>query len=387
MAFLSGPRQVGKTTLAHELAKLHADSLYLNWDFIKDRELILSGADQVIKKVLKQDLKSINEIPLVIFDEIHKFDQWKNYLKGYFDYTKGDIKTLVTGSAKLDIYQKGGDSLMGRYFPYHIHPLSVGELLEREYIPGKEIYSPAKLSEDSWDNLFRYGGFPEPYFKGSDRFFVRWQQLRFRQLFEEDIKDLARVEQIKKMEVLAKLLVGQSAGQVNYHNLAKLVQIDGKTAKNWLNVLNSFYYSFTLHPWSKNIARSLIKEPKVFLWDWSVCEDVGSRVETFVAGHLLKAIHYWVDTGLGQYELFYLRDKDKREVDFLIVKNNKPWILIEVKNSAKQSMSENLFYFQKQIQAEHVLQVAFDMPYVERDCFEIGKPVIVPARTFLSQLP
>jgi len=384
MAFLPGPRQAGKTTITKAVCATSANHLYLNWDFPTDREKILMGPDNIISTVSDFSLGA-NNTSIVAFDEIHKFKNWKNYLKGYYDYTKGQIKTLVTGSARLDIYKKRGDSLMGRYFLYHIHPLSVNELLQRKYSANK-IYEPKKISNELWQALFDFGGFPEPFLKQNTRFLNRWQQLRLQQLFHEDIKNLSNISDLAQMEILAKLIQNNPASQVNYHNMAKLVQISDKTIKNWIQVLESFYFCFTLRPWSKNVSRSLIKEPKIFLWDWSTIEDKGAKVENFIALHLLKAVHYWNDIGLGKYELYYLRDKDQHEVDFLITQNNKPWILIEVKSSNNQSISPNLLHFQKQIQAEHVFQVAFDMPYIDEDCFAVKKPVIVPARTLLSQL-
>ncbi len=384
MAFLAGPRQVGKTTITKEVCEEEGDFLYLNWDYSPEREIILSGADKIITRVMNQKLGK-KTIPMVAFDEIHKYKNWKNYLKGYFDHTKGKIKTLVTGSAKLDIYKKRGDSLMGRYFLYHIHPLSVGELLQRKYTAQK-LNAPQRLKEELWQALVEFGGFPEPFLKRNRRFLNRWQQLRAQQLFREDIKTLASVSDLSQMEILGKLLKDRVGSQINYHNLATMVQVSDKTVKHWLNVLESFYYCFTLRPWSKNLSRALVKEPKVYLWDWSLVESKGARVENFIASHLLKAVHYWTDIGLGKYELYYLRDKDKREVDFLIVQDEKPWVLLEVKSSDNQPISTHLLHFQKQLQAEHVFQVAFDMPYVHEDCFAVRKPIIVPARTLLSQL-
>ena len=168
------------------------------------------------------------------------------------------------------------------------------------------------------------------------------------QLFHEDIKELSKVSDLAQMEVLAKMLYRQSGAQLNYHSLAKMIQVTDKTLKNWINILDSFYFCFTLQPWSKNVARSLIKEPKVYLWDWSLVEDKGARVENFIASHLLKAVHYWTDIGLGKFGIYYLRDKDQREADFLITENDKPWILIEVKSSNKQSLSPHLLHFQNQ---------------------------------------
>jgi hypothetical protein len=384
MALMPGPRQCGKTTVAKLLCKQARGSVYLNWDFPEDRELILGGPSALIERASSEHLGG-PEQPFVALDEIHKLKNWKNYLKGYYDATKTELKTLITGSAKLDVFKKAGDSLMGRYFLYHMHPLSVGELLQRSYEP-KELSPPKKLSDAKWKNLLTYGGFPEPYMKADKRFLNRWSQLRFQQLFAEDIQAFTRITELDKMEIFAKMLQRHSGDQMNYSHFGKLIQVDSKTIRNWVDTLKGFYYCFTIQPWHKNVSRALIKEPKLYLWDWSRIEDMGKRHETMMALHLLKAVNFWQDIGLGEYALYFLRDKDQREVDFLVVRNEKPWMLIEVKSSGSERLSPHLQHFQKQVQAQHVLQVAFDLPYEDSDFFSAKKPVIVSARTFLSQL-
>jgi uncharacterized protein len=167
--------------------------------------------------------------------------------------------------------------------------------------------------------------------------------------------------------------------------MANAVNVSVDTVRRWIAILENLYYSFTIKPWFVNVKKSLIKQPKVYLGDWTLCQDVGARNENFIASHLLKAVHYWTDTGQGDYELFFLRDKMKREVDFLVTKNNNPWFLVEVKTS-KESLSANLQDFQRQINAQNAFQVTFNMDYVDRDCFEEKEPIIVPTKTFLSQL-
>jgi predicted AAA+ superfamily ATPase len=206
-------------------------------------------------------------------------------------------------------------------------------------------------------------------------------------LFEEDIRDAFRVYEIKKMQLFAKIIIELAGGQVNYSSLSKMVQVSDQTIKNWLTQLESFYFCFTIQPWSTNVMRSLIKEPKVYLCDWSLISDKGRKYENFIASHLLKAVQFWTDYGLGSYDLYYLRDKDQREVDFLITKNNQPWLMIEVKSSLKESLSKNLFHFQHQLNVPYVFQVAIEADFIEKDCFSIkGAPTIVPAKTLLSQL-
>lgn len=384
MAFLAGPRQVGKTTIAKLLCDKAKRSLYLNWDYLPDRKRILTASQDIIDD-LSSDVIGEIDLPLVVFDEIHKFKTWKQYLKGYFDHSKDHLHTLVTGSAKLDIYRRGGDSLMGRYFLYRIHPLSVAELVHGVRSED-ELQAPKKLTIQKWAALREFGGYPDPYLKQDKRFLNRWRQLRFQQLFHEDIRSMSGVTDIAQIELLAKLLERNVGSGINYANLAKLVQVDAKTIKRWLDILASFYYCFTIRPWHKNVSRSLLKEPKVYLWDWSVIEEAGPKNENFVAQHLLKAVHYWTDMGFGKYDLYYLRDKEKQEVDFVISKDDEPWVLIEVKSSQKNAISKHLYYFYEQLKPKHAFQVVMDMPYIDEDCFAAQKPVVVPALTLLSQL-
>jgi len=158
------------------------------------------------------------------------------------------------------------------------------------------------------------------------------------------------------------------------------------TVRRWLGVLEAMYYCYAIRPWSKNITRSLLKEPKYYLWDWSQCTDVGARNENFIASHLLKAVHYWTDTGLGDYGLYFLRDKEKREVDFLVSKDGEPWFIVEVKSSMNKRLSTSLEVFAKQLKVNHVFQVGMDGEFIDKNVFDIKRPVIVSAKTFLSQL-
>lgn len=383
MAFLSGPRQVGKTTLAKEFLKTTEKNLYLNWDSIKHRKIMLSGYESVVDPLLLDTLSA--DKPLILFDEIHKYKSWKNYLKGFIDDYKGQIQVLVTGSAKLNVFRRGGDSLMGRYFLYRIHPLSVRELNHLDF-NNKLFTTPSHFDEEKFDALFRFGGYPEPFLKQDEIFYKRWQNLRLEQLFREDIRSLSQVQDISQMELLAYKLRHQTAQLLNYSNLANKIRVSEPTIRRWLKLMESFFYIFTLKPWSQNVARSLLKEPKVYLWDWSLVEDLGARIENFVASHLLKAVHFWTDLGYGQFELYFLRDKDQKEVDFLITKDEKPWMMIEVKKSPQEPLSKSLRHFAEQLQPKHVFQVAFDMPFLDYNCEELTEPKIVPARTLLAQL-
>lgn len=383
MLFLSGPRQAGKTTVSLTAEELTDQFSYLNWDNLDHRTIIVKGVAHVADYVGLDKISARK--PVVVFDEIHKYGKWKTFLKGFFDTYKERINVIVTGSSRLDLYKKGGDSLMGRYFLYRLHPLSVGEIA-RVNLSKKEISPPVSIKEADLNKLFKNGGYPEPFLKNNTRFLNQWKTLRQRQLIEEDIRDLSRIQELGQIELLAEMLKHQSGQSTNYSTLAAKISVSVDTIRRWLKTLQSFYYCFTIQPWSKNIPRSLLKEPKTFLWDWVSVEDPGSRFENFVALHLLKAAHFWTDRGLGTYELWFIRDKEKREVDFLVTKNRKPWFLVEAKVSRNQSLNKNLYYFQKKINAGHAFQVTQDMDYIDKDCFSYKEPVIVPCKTFLSQL-
>ena len=382
MVFLTGPRQVGKTTTARTSAGEQGH--YLNWDRQEDRVLITRGADAVAQQAGFATLAA--KPPVLVLDEIHKYPKWKSFLKGLFDTHGGNGRIIATGSSRLNIFKRGGDSLMGRYFPYRMHPLSVREILQPAVSLDKDIQPPLPCTGDPVQSLLSYGGFPEPFLKQSARFYNRWSSLRTEQLFREDLRDLTRIQEAGQIHVLSELLVRQTGQLVNYSNLAVRVNASVDTMRRWLGVLESFYFCFTIRPWFRNVAKSLRKQPKVYLWDWSALKDPGARHENFVASHLLKEIHWWTDAGLGRYDLHYLRDKEGREVDFLVSRDGRPWFLVEVKSSSGVRISPQLEYYQKSTGAAHAFQASFDLDYVERDCFSVATPVSVPVSTLLAQL-
>ncbi len=382
MVFMMGPRQTGKTTLSLEASGEYLNHSYFNWDNPAEKLLFLEGVKAIAKQAGLDQLHA--EKPVLVFDEIHKFGKWKNFLKGFFDLYEKTARIIVTGSSKLDIYKRGGDSLMGRYFYYRIHPLSVAEIVSPEWTE-TELRSPRAISDEDWTALLMHGGFPEPFLQRSSHFSRRWKSTRKEQLFREDIRDGTRIQELAQLELLADLLLSQAAQAMDYFSLSKKVGVSADTIRRWIKVLKSFYYCFSIQPWSKNVARSLIKEPKLYLWDWSLIEDEGQRHENLVASHLLKAVHYWTDLGLGEFDLYYLRTKDQHEVDFLVTKEKKPWFLVEVKTKAK-GLNSALYRFLEETNASHAFQVAFDLPFIQKDCFEEKGPILVPARTFLSQL-
>jgi len=380
MAFVTGPRQVGKTTTCRGMS-----AAYLDWDNVDDRRVIARGPAATAERLGLERLRE--KPPVAVFDELHKFARWKSFLKGFFDSYAASVRLLVTGSSRMDVYRRGGDSLMGRYFLYRMHPFTVAEVVHPDLPDSRAVIrNPRAISEADFIALWEHGGFPEPFVKRDVRFTRRWSSLRRQQLLREDIRDLTGIRELDQIELLVGILLEHSGDRLVYSNLAGEVQVSVDTLCRWIATLCGFHLGFLLRPWFKNVSRSLRKEPKWFLRDWSGIADEGKRAETFVACHLLKAVEGWTDLGLGEFHLGYLRDKAKREVDFIIVRDRKPWMLVEAKTSDER-LGPSLAHFQEQTGAPHAFQVILEAEYVEADCFaRRGKPLVVPARTFLSQL-
>ena len=377
MVFVSGPRQVGKTTVCEGF-----QSHYLNWDKGSDRDLILKGEDAVAETVGAHQAKKL--LPVLTLDELHHFKKWKQFLKGFFDTYGKKVRLLVTGSARMNVYKRGGDSLMGRYFPYRMHPLSVGEILHPT-VQCMETSHPAEIHAADWNRLVEFGGFPEPFSRADKMFLRKWRQLRFEQLLREDIRKDTSIRELDQIESLARILSERSGEQLVYASLGKEVQVSEITTRNWVATLCSFYFGFLVKPWSQHIENAIRKTPKWFLRDWSGITDIGKRNETILACHLLKAVEYWTDMGFGECDLYYIRDKQKKEADFLVSKDGKPWFLAEAKTSDTK-LSPALSAYQKATGAKHAFQVVFNLPFEDVDCFAHTAPTIVPAKTFLSQL-
>lgn len=380
MALVSGPRQVGKTTTCRDLA-----AHYANWDDLDDRQDILGGPAHLVERFGLDRLAATP--PTILFDELHKYPDWKQFLKGFYDSYADRARIIVTGSGHLDVYRRGGDSLMGRYFRYRMHPLSVAETLHTDLPdPTRIVRDPHRVDETEFQALWEHGGFPEPFLKRDPRFSRRWQTLRREQLVREDIRDLTQVQHLDQIEALVQLLVSRSAQQVVYSNLAGQVRVSVDTIRRWVSVLCDLHLGFLIRPWSRSVASSLRKEPRWFLRDWANVDDPGQRAETFVGCHLLKAVEGWTDLGLGEFTLGYLRDKRQREVDFVVIRDGRPWFLVEVKHRDER-LSPSLAAFQDQLEAPYAFQVVIEAEHVDADCFaEPREPLIVPARTFLGQL-
>ncbi len=330
MVFLGGPRQVGKTTFAQSLLPNYRDGhpAYLNWDDLEHRQ-----------KILHKDWPS-NE-RLIIFDELHKFARWRNLIKGFYDTQRRTHAFMVTGSARLDHYRKGGDSLLGRYHYYRMHPLSLPEL-------GYE--------KNALDGLLRFGGFPEPYLKQNEQTLRRWHLQRLERVIGEDLRDLEQVREISLVERLAEALPDRVGAPLSIKNLAQTLEVDFKTASRWIILLENLYFAYRIPPFGAPKIRAVKKEQKLYLWDWSQIATEGTRFENLVASHLLKFCHYTEDTQGYRMELRYLRDVDKRELDFVVLKDRKPLFAVECK-SGDRDLSPHIPYFKARTKIPKFYQV------------------------------
>lgn len=354
---LSGPRQVGKTTLSKQLEPAN---VYMNFDATSDRKLIYSQEWD-------------RDVRLVIFDELHKMKKWKSWIKGIYDTEGIPPSLLVTGSARLDTYKKGGESLAGRFYAYRLHPLTV-----------KEICSVQKEdSKTALDNLIRFGGFPEPYFKNNEKFAKRWRRTHTDTIIREDLLDLERVRDIKSIEILIDLLRTRVGSTTSYTSLANDLQVSIHTIKHWLQILENMYIIFPVRPYHKNIARSLLKESKYYLYDTGAVQgDPGAKLENTVACAILKELHFIEDTTGSKVALHFLRDKEKHEVDFLVLIDNKPVMMIEVKVSDDR-FSPSLFRFQRFLEGTSPIQIVYNLKRKKSK----GSAIMRPVHEFLKEMP
>lgn len=339
MVFLGGPRQVGKTTLAKTLLTTTAGR-YFNWDYDDDRQAILN------KKWNRDDT-------LLVFDELHKYPQWKSWIKGLYDIQGEQHQILVTGSARLDVYRQGGDSLLGRYHYWRLHPFTLYEY-------------PADISPpDAFQRLMTIGGFPEPFCTHDARDGRRWRRERFDRILQEDIRDLENVKNIQGMRLFVDLLRTRVGGLVVLANLAQDIHVAPQTAKSWLESLERMYVLFAVQPYTKSLSRAILKPPKVYFFDNAdVIDEKGARFENLVATSLLKRLHYLEDYEGYRCELRYIRDKEGREVDFAIIVEGVLKEIIEVKYN-DDGISPALRYYKERLQPQRVTQLValLDKPY------------------------
>ena len=331
MVFVGGPRQVGKTTLAQHILNLKSGR-YFNWDYDTDRQAIL-------KKQWADDA------PLLVFDELHKFPRWKNWLKGIYDVQNDRHSILVTGSARLDLYRRGGDSMLGRYHYWRLHPFTLDEL------------PPGIDAGEGLERLMQLGGFPEPFLENDVRNAKRWQRERLNRVLREDIRDLEPVRDIGNLILLLDLLRSRVGGMLVISNLAQDIQVSSQSVKAWLAVFERMYLTFTVRPYTKSLPRAVLKPPKVYFFDnQDVLGDNGAKFENLVANHLIKRLHFQEDYEGWRCELRYIRDKEGREVDFAIIRDGVLEELIEVKYT-DTSVSRHLKYYAKKLNPAKATQI------------------------------
>ena len=371
IVMVAGPRQVGKTTLARRILEIDGPGVYLSWDNRADRRDIRAA-------------RWPGGRALVVLDELHKWRGWKGWLKGEYDSRRGVTRFLITGSARLDVYRRSGDSLQGRYHHYRLHPFSYAEIaaggLAAAPAPN-EALAVRRSARDALDALMAYGGFPEPLLAQSARTHRRWQQQRLDRFFREDVRDLATVRDLSSIEVLAEMLPERVASPLSLNALREDLKVSHRALTHWMDVLERLYFVVRVPPFAGRRIRSLRKMTKAYLWDWSLVAARGPRFENLVAMHLLKLCHYLRDHDGFDASLHYLRDRTGRELDFLVTIGGKPWMAVEAKLN-ESSLDPSLVYFRDRLKIPFVYQVVLDGT---RDASERGVRV-TPAADFLAAL-
>ena len=354
MVFIVGPRQVGKTWLAKSIAENYEHPTYLNYDSLIDRKIIESEGWPI-------------NTDLLILDEIHKKSKWKNYLKGVFDNRPEDMHMLITGSARLDAFRQSGDALTGRYFLHHLLPVS---------------YKESSVDKNYTINyLIERGGFPEPLMAENKILAERWRSLYTDSLIQEEILDFERIHEIKAMRLLLELLRTKVGSPISYKSISEDLDVAPNTIKRYIGILEALYIIFRITPFSKNIARSLKKEPKIYFFDTGMVDgDSGVKFENFMAVSILKHCYNWTDTTGRTLRLHYLRTKEKKEVDFCMVENDIPKLFLEVKLTS-DNLDKNLLYFHNrfEIPSKQVVR------YLRKER-RVGEIEITKAENFLKSL-
>ncbi len=336
MVLLAGPRQCGKTTLAKSLLDGHGQ--YLNWDIARDRKVI-------------REIAWLKDASLIVLDELHKAPKWKNFLKGVVDEFGNRPPLLVTGSARLDAYRRAGDALTGRHYFYRLHPIDVAE--SAQFLPGLVL-------QERVSRLLRSGGFPEAFLNPTEA--SRLRQDRMELVTREDLSDLSRVSSWRGPADLVELLRERVGKPVNYDNLAQTLGVSPPTARSWVELLEKLYVVFLLPPYSNRLSRSIRKDRRAYFFDCAAAYDDtgGAQLENLVASCLLKHIQFRNDALGERWDLYYLRDKDGREVDFLVTHDRKVRWLIEVKASDPQ-IASGLKYYRAKLQPHECLQLVLNL--------------------------
>jgi uncharacterized protein len=384
MVLISGPRQCGKTTFSRGLFK-SSETQYLNWDIPADRKALLGSELDPKKEVW-------------ILDEIHKNRRWRNWLKGLYDgfgHTTASPrhKILVTGSARLELYSRGGDSLQGRYFGHRLHPLTLSEAVGAPVPEWRELPVPSDESksapqrQEALEALHTLSGFPEPFLSASERQAARWRRGYSSLLIREDVRDLEQIQDLARLELLYDRLPATVGSTLSINSLREDLEVAHVTLAKWILILEKVYAVFRISPYGPAKIKAVKKEPKLFFWDWARVSEEGNRFENLVAVHLLRLVHWLEDTEGKHAELRYFRTVNGAEVDFVLLLEGKPWVAVEVKLDDRP-LDSNLKYFLERVKVPYAFQISlsgkkdFSLPPIN-GC----KVRVMPARDFLAGIP
>lgn len=377
MSFIAGPRQIGKTTLVRRhLEKLGQPQLYYNWDTPSVKRNYAANPSFFIEDI-PQELAR----PWIALDEIHKYPKWKNILKGYYDEWKERMQFVITGSARLELFRRSGDSLVGRYFLYRMLPMGVREMIgalplpERQWNPGRELPSIPRApggAHEAMSLLLNTTGFPEPLSVGTAEFCHRWRGDHVSLLVHEDLRDITRISEIAKLETLLYLLPDRVGSPLSLNALRAPLECAHGSLTLWLLALKKVYLIFSLPPWTTRLSRSVRKEEKYYFWDWGMVESPGERFENFVAVSLERSVAAWNEWGVGPFKLYYVRTKDGLEVDFAIADRRRVRVLVEAK-WGDPSVSKGLLALKDKLGAP----LAFQVVGTKQLCVQKGPGVFV----------
>jgi predicted AAA+ superfamily ATPase len=359
LVVLTGPRQVGKTTLARSLMTRFAPAQYLNWDI---------GDDRAILQRASWDRRS----RLLVMDEIHKMPGWKGWLKGVVDGREPEQALLVTGSARMDTFRQSGESLAGRYFAWRLHPVCV-----REWCAHSAV-SPA----DALRHLMRRGGFPEPCLAESDELADRWRAQYYTDLVREDVLEFSRLHEITTLRLFLDMLRARVGSPLSLASMARDLAVAPNTLKRYLDILQALFIVFAVQPWHHNVGRALLQAPKVYFFDTGlVRDDPGARLENAVAAMLLKHTQFRRDSLGKETGLHYIRTKDGAEVDFALSEEGELTHLLECKY-ADAALHRPLLRFAEQFAATEAVQLVAELRQEEQR----GRVAIRRAGDWLAQL-
>ncbi len=378
MVMIAGPRQCGKTTLAKSIArKFDKNFTYYNWDIETDKRLIL-----------QRELNAGSK--LWVLDELHKFRKWRNWLKGLFDQHHPEHAFLVTGSAMLDAFSRGGDSLQGRYYLHRLHPFTLAELINPKKMPtwreALDCSIPVPASaQNTLSDLLLLGGFPEPYLSQSAKEASRWRLAYGARIVREEIRSLEQVQNLDGMELLFDRLPVTIGSTLSINSLREDLQVAFETARNWLNIFERLYAIFRIAPFGAPRIKAVKKEQKLYFWDWARVEDEAARLENLIAVHLLCFVHWQEDVEGEKWDVRYFRDKQGHEVDFILLRKGEPVCAIEVKKEDR-SLDSSLKYFLERVKVPYAFQLSLGSKDFHPLPINGCKVRVMPAHRFLGQL-